>query len=278
MAARAIKDVSYDFSGRVVVVTGAARGLGRAHALGFAAAGADLVISDIAAPIEAISYGMASKEDLNAVAEEIRGLGARCLTSTCDVRDETQVEAMIDAALSEFGQIDVLLNNAGANGVVSLEKLDRESWSSVLDSQLLGAFNCCKLAAASMVERKKGTILVTGSAASFVAVPENVHYTAAKHGLLGLVRGLAVELAPHGINVNMVCPGAIRTGMSDGMGSASPKWVGGLGELTGTWNLFEPNQMLEPEEVTNAMLWLASDAAAFVTGVALPVDAGYLVK
>jgi len=274
--AREIKDVRYDYSGRVVLVTGAARGQGRAHALGFAAAGASVVACDIGADIEAIPYPLGTEAELTAVAAEVEELDARCLPIVCDVRSQEAVEAMVGQAIAEFGQVDIVIHNAGVNSAAELEEMAPETWSAVIDTMLGGAANCAKAVIPGMKERGRGKILLTGSVESFIALSKNAHYAAAKHGLLGFTRALAIDLAPHGINVNLVCPGGIDTPMLQIIDTA-PDWMDETAALTGAWNLFDREAMLDPEEITHAMLWLASDAADFVTGTSLVVDAGFLL-
>jgi NAD(P)-dependent dehydrogenase (short-subunit alcohol dehydrogenase family) len=279
MAPRAIRDVSYDFSDKVVLVTGGGRGQGRAHALGFAAAGADVAVCDIAGDKEGVPYALADAAALEGVGEEVRGLGRRCLAVACDVSEEEQVEAMVAATLAEFGRIDVLINNAGVISVHDVVSMSYAAWRAVLDTNLGGAFLCSKHLAPVMIEQGSGRILITGSVESLIGLPKNTHYVAAKHGLVGLTRALALELAPHGIGVNLVCPGGIDTGMPAGLAASGQEaWFEECTALTGPWNLFDPESMMEPEEITHAMMWLASDAARFVTGVVLPVDGGFTIK
>jgi NAD(P)-dependent dehydrogenase (short-subunit alcohol dehydrogenase family) len=273
---REIKDVSYDYSGRVVLVTGAARGQGRAHALGFAAAGADVIACDVAGEIDGIPYPLATEDELNGVAVAAEELGVRCLPIVCDVRYQEAVEAMVERASDELGQVDILIHNAGVNSAAELEDMSPQTWSAVVDTIMGGAANCAKAVIPTMKERGRGKILFTGSVESFIALSRNVHYAAAKHGLLGLTRALAIDLAPHGINVNIVCPGGIETPMLQIMETA-PGWMDETAALTGAWNLFDREAMIQPEEITNAMLWLASDAADLVTGTSLVVDGGFLL-
>jgi len=273
---REIKDVRYDYSGRVVLVTGAARGQGRTHALGFAAAGADVVACDIGTDLAEIPYPLGTEEELAQVTAEVEQLDVRCLPFVCDVRDADAVQTMVDQAIAELGKVDILIHNAGVNSAAEIEKMAPETWSAVIDTIMGGAANCTKAVIPGMKERERGKILLTGSVESFIALSKNAHYAAAKHGLLGFTRALAIDLAPHGINVNIVCPGGIDTPMLQIVDTA-PGWMDETAALTGAWNLFDREALIQPEEITNAMLWLASDAADLVTGTSLVVDGGFLL-
>jgi len=273
---REIKDVRYDYSGRVVLVTGAARGQGRTHALGFAAAGADVVACDIGTDLAEIPYPLGTEEELAQVTAEVEQLDVRCLPFVCDVRDADAVQTMVDQAIAELGKVDILIHNAGVNSAAEIEKMAPETWSAVIDTIMGGAANCTKAVIPGMKERERGKILLTGSVESFIALSKNAHYAAAKHGLLGFTRALAIDLAPHGINVNIVCPGGIDTPMLQIVDTA-PGWMDETAALTGAWNLFDREALIQPEEITNAMLWLASDAADRVTGTSLVVDGGFLL-
>ena len=278
---RAITNVTYDFTGTVVLITGGARGQGRSHALGFAAAGADVALLDIAEPdLPTVPYRTATREDLEATAAEVRALGARCLPLVCDVRDAARVEACVEEVVAEFGQVDVLVNNAGTESIHPIHEMPEEAWDGVLDTHLKGSFLTTRSVSRRMIDAGRGGKIVTiGSTNSLIGTPSQAHYTAAKHGAIGFTKAIAVDLAPHGIRCNAVCPGGIDTPMTTGlMTSVHGEWLAGISDLTGPWNLFDPTQMLEPEEITRAVMWLASDAADFVTGQAIVVDAGFSIK
>lgn len=278
---RTINQVSYDFSGQTVLVTGAARGQGRVHALSFAAAGADVAVTDIGSDIPSVPYPLGTSEELQSLVTEIEAKGSRCAAVTCDVRDPQQVRSMVKQVEENLGGVDVLINNAGVESVYAATEMPEAAWDDVLDTNLRGAFLCAKYVAPGMIQRGRGKIVNTSSVLGLLGLPKNAHYTAAKHGLIGLTKALAIEFAPQGINVNAVCPGAIDTPMNDGLLEAHENWMTGLGPLSGSWNLFEegPNApMLGPEEVSQAMLWLSSDASDFVTGTTIVVDAGSSIK
>jgi SDR family mycofactocin-dependent oxidoreductase len=276
---RDVGNVTYDFSGEVVLITGAGRGQGKNHALNFAKAGADLVIADIGQSLDSIPYPLASSEDLNEVAAEVEALGVKCQAAICDVRDSRQVQVMVDDAIAEYGKIDVLINNAGVESLPTVAEMTEEAWDEMIDTMLKGCFLCSKAVSAHMIEKRKGKIITTGSTASTMGMPRQAHYCAAKHGVVGFSKSLAIELAEYGINVNVVCPGGIDTPMVEGLlNCREAEWMEKLPEIVGPFNLFNPEEMLDTQEITNAMMWLASDAAKFVTGSSLTVDAGFTIK
>ena len=268
--ARVITDVTYDFSGRSVLITGAARGVGRSHAKGFADAGASLVICDI------------REEELEETAEMCRDKGVEVEHLICDVADSAAVDAMMDSTVQAYGKIDTLVNNAGLIELWDAVDMPEESWDRIVDSTLKGTFLCARSAARKMIEAGNGgTIINTGSGASIMGVPMLSHYTAAKHGVAGLTKSMAIELAPHKITVNYVCPTAVATQlMPEGYSAPQVPETAGedLGAATGSWNLIDEGMPIAPEEVTNAVLWLASDASNYMTGTAFVIDAGFTCK
>jgi SDR family mycofactocin-dependent oxidoreductase len=278
MTSRDVHNVRWDFSGQVALVTGAGHGQGRAHALGFAAAGADVVICDIGHQVSSVNYPLGTRDELEQVAKECRALGVRCLPVICDVRDRGQVQAMVAAAIGEFGRIDILVNNAGIESVRLVSEMSEDDWDEMIDTNLKGVFLCSKYVSEHMIAAGRGKIITTGSTSTYGGVPRQAHYCAAKHGLLGFSKALAIELAPHGINVNVVCPTGVDTAMVGGMlGGDYRDWEEQLPGTTGSWNLVDGG-LLQPDEVTHAVLWLASDAAKYVVGADLKVDAGFTIK
>jgi NAD(P)-dependent dehydrogenase (short-subunit alcohol dehydrogenase family) len=279
---RNISDVSYDFGGRTVIITGAGRGLGRSHAEAFAAAGANVVLCARGRRGSARATDEIS-EALAAVSQTCRdGPGAGgVLALTCDVSDERQVAQTVRAAVAEFGAVDVLVNNAGIMEAVPAVEMTEAVWDRVIDVNLKGTWLFAKHVAPHMIEAGRGRIINTGSGASLVGVPMLAHYTAAKHGIAGLTKALAIELAPHGVTVNYVCPTLVATPMmAEGFSSVrvADDAAGALGALAGTWNLLDSGMPIAPEEVTNAVLWLSSDASHYMTGASLVIDAGFSCK
>ncbi len=274
-------NVVYDFSGRVVLITGAARGQGRAHALAFARSGADVAICDIGESVPTIDYALSSGDDLERTAEEIRGHGVRCLAVETDVRDDAAVRALVEDVVSELGRLDVLVNNAGVNAIHSVEEMPIEVWNDVLAINLSGVYHCSRHAARVMKAAGGGRIISTGSVNTALSMPMNAAYTAAKHGVLGLTRAMAIDLASYQINVNLVSPGLVDTPL---LACAEAPHVpedffDRLLRVGGQVSLFTDEVApLDPAEVSKAVLWLASDAAAYVTGAEIRVDAGFSVS
>jgi NAD(P)-dependent dehydrogenase (short-subunit alcohol dehydrogenase family) len=272
-------DIAWDFSGQVVLVTGAAHGQGAVHAETFAAAGADVVISDIAGEMKYVDYPLGTVRELDDVTKGIRAGGRRCLSTVCDVRRPEQVEAMVKAAIEEFGRIDIAISNAGIGSVNPVVKMPEDEWSETFDTDLSGGFYLCKYVAPHMIEAGYGRILVTGSTQSLGGTNWISHYTAAKHGLVGLVKGFAPELAEHGVTINLVCPTAVDTRINEPF--VDPKYSGWITEATrlvGAWNLLLEEGMMHEREVSEAMMWLASREAANVNGTTLMVDGGCTAK
>ncbi|WP_232685656.1 mycofactocin-coupled SDR family oxidoreductase [Halobacterium zhouii] len=265
--------VTYDFDGKTVLVTGAARGQGRSHAVRFAEHGADVVVTDVCETKHGSRYELSDESDLADTVDAVEDAGGDALGLRMDVTDEAEVEGAVEHAIDEFGHIDVLANNAGIAPVGGLMDLDEETWNGTLDVVLKGVWLCSKHVGKHMIERGEGGRIVnTSSTAGLVASPGLGHYTAAKHGVIGLTKALATELAEYGITVNAVCPTAVDTPMTGGIVETIDEDLGELAEQSGTDNLFE--DILQPEDVSNAFLWLSSEDAQFVTGIALPVDAG----
>jgi NAD(P)-dependent dehydrogenase (short-subunit alcohol dehydrogenase family) len=274
-------DVNYDYSGRVALVTGAARGQGREHALAFARSGANVAICDIGFQLESVDYPLAGREDLERTATEVRDLGVRCLSMEVDVRDDRAVAALIADVVEELGRLDVLVNNAGVNSIHDVSEMPLEVWNDVLAINLSGVFHCSRHAARVMKQAGGGRIISTGSVNTGLSMPMNAAYTAAKHGVLGLTRAMAIDLAPHGINANVVSPGLVDTAI---LACAEAPHVpedffDRLLRVGGQVSLFTDEVApLDPAVISGAVLWLASDAARFVTGAEIRVDAGFSVS
>jgi NAD(P)-dependent dehydrogenase (short-subunit alcohol dehydrogenase family) len=283
VSAPVVKNISWDFSGEVVLVTGAARSQGRSHALSFAKAGADVVLADMCENVSSVPWPLATKEELEQTVSDCRALGVRALPVIVDVRESMQVKDMVAEAISEFGKIDVLVNNAGIYPFINVLDDDIEAaWDETIAIDLKGVFLCSRHVGARMVEARKGKIVTTGSTSSFVSAANHTPYTSAKHGVAGLTKGLAIDLGPYGINVNAVCPGGVYTPhIMAWLKEAQERAVApgkDITELGGPWSLFDNGESLHPEDISNAIMFLASDAARYITGETLIVDQGFTIK
>ncbi|MFE9924518.1 mycofactocin-coupled SDR family oxidoreductase [Streptomyces sp. NPDC005774] len=260
--------------GKVALITGAARGQGRSHAVRLAEEGADIVVTDVCHDIsDELPYSLATKEQLEETAESVRATGRRCLAVQADVRSVTEVRAAVDAATTEFGRLDIVVANAGVMSIGPAWELSEEAWDVVVDVNLKGAWNTARAAIPHLIEAGEGgSVIITSSAAGIRGHVPYAHYVASKHGVVGLMKALSNELAPHRIRVNTVHP----TGVSDtGITVGVP-----VEELAAQEPLFALAAMnplapyVEPRDVSNAVLFLASDEARYVTGLQFTVDAG----
>ena len=263
----------YDFSGDVAFVTGAARGQGRSHALRYAENGADVVVTDICETDDASKYDLSGREEMERTVELVEERGQEPIGVKMDVSVESDVEHALEEALDAFGHVDILANNAGVAPVGGLMELDEQTWDLTLDVNLKGMWLCAKHVGGHMAERGEGgRIINTSSTAGFVASPGLGHYTAAKHGVLGLTKTLAMELARHDITVNAVCPTAVDTEMTSGIVESIGEEMAEVAAESGPDNVL--GEILTPADVSAAFMWLSSDDARFVTGIGLPVAAG----
>jgi SDR family mycofactocin-dependent oxidoreductase len=269
--------------GKVALITGGARGQGRTHALTLAREGADIVICDIAAQLPTVPYPLATLDDLAETARLVEALGRRCLAAQADVRDGAQMRSVVERGLAELGRIDILLANAGIESFGRAWELTDAQWDEMIGVNLTGAWQSCKAVIPHMIERRQGAIVITSSIAGLKGLPNNAHYVAAKHGVVGLMRTLAIELAPYGIRVNTVHPSSVDTPIIKNQAMYT-LFSGGRPDATleevepafRSLNLL-PIPWMQPEDISNAILWLVSDDARYVTGVTLPIDAGLLV-
>lgn len=261
--------------GQVAFITGVARGQGRAHAIRMAREGADIVGVDICEQIPVVGYKMSTREDLDETISEVEGLGRKIITEIVDVRDHEALQKVFDHGASQLGQPTVVVANAGIGpgGFATPE----EQWNEVIGVNLTGVWNTGRVAIPSMVEHGQGgSIILTSSTGGLIGSPSDVAgmlgYTAAKHGVIGLMRSWANFLAPHFIRVNALCPTTVATPMANN-GDVS-MILEHVPELANSLTNAMPVQAVEAMDVANAALWLASDEARYITGLALPVDAG----
>jgi NAD(P)-dependent dehydrogenase (short-subunit alcohol dehydrogenase family) len=252
--------VTYDFSDKVALITGAAGGIGRATAVAFAAAGAAVTVADIDLP------GAQETVDL------IKERGGQALALKVDVTDSAAVADMVAHTVQTFGGLDYAHNNAGIVGAGQpVESMDDEVWRRGIDVMLSGVFYGLKHEIPAIAARGGGAIVNTSSGAGLIGFPTMANYVAAKHGVIGLTKAVALEAIGQNIRVNAICPGTARSRMVDDWMQGDPaaeKQVADLHPI---------GRIADPEEIAAAVLWLCSDAASFVMGIAMPVDGGYTI-
>ena len=261
--------------GQVALITGAARGQGRAAALALARAGASIVALDVAATPAYPGYPLATPEDLDSVRKECERLGADCHTVIGDVRDDTAVSRAVATAVYHFGRIDVLFNNAGIMAYGLTHELTEDEWDCMLDVNLKGAWLVARRTIPVMINQHSGVIINNSSVAGVRGMNRLSHYVASKWGLLGLTKSWAIELAPYGIRVVAICPTGVDTGMIDGLAGLAGTTPAEVAEHTP--NLL-PISLIDPEDVAEVVLFLAGRQARTITGSTLVLDAGMLTK
>ena len=249
-----------NLKGKVAIITGARRGMGRSHALKLAEAGARVVVADI------------SLADCEKVVKEIEKKKGEAMAVACDVTKKAEVDKMVQTAVEKWGKVDILVNNAGIAQFQSFLKMTEEEWDRTLDINLKGYFLCVQAAAREMAKQKSGVIVNIASVAmgqQGIGFPNIVHYCASKGGIVGMTEALAVELAPYNIRVNAVSPGMIETPMIDQI-KQDPKTMAAM------LNKVPMHRVGKPEEVSNLVLFLASDDSSYMTGSTVVVDGGWL--
>jgi SDR family mycofactocin-dependent oxidoreductase len=273
--------------GKVAFITGAARGQGRSHAIRLAEEGADVIALDICRDgVETVGYELGSADDLDATVAEVEARGRRAVKGVADVRDLAQVQSVVDAGLTELGRIDIVCANAGIGTWALAWEMTPQQWQDMIDVNLTGVFNATRAALPSMVERDEGgSVVLTSSTAGLIGYQHTAHYTAAKHGVIGLMKVLAQELGPHRIRVNAVCPTTVNTPLVVNDATfelfapeVSRPTADDVREPFAALNILPDVPWIEPEDVSDAVVWLCSDAARYVTGISLPIDAGNTVK
>lgn len=277
--------MDFDFTGKVVLVSGVARGQGRNHAVRFAERGAHIIGFDICENIPSVAYPLASKADLEETKRLLKEAGSESVLRIADVRDYSAVADVVEEGRRQFGEIDVVLANAGICTLGPLWELEGTTWAEMIDTNLTGVFHTVKATVPSMIEAGKGGAVILTSSISGLKGMQNLgHYCASKHGVVGLMKSLANELAPYGIRVNTVNPTNVDTPMiqNDAVYSLfrpdidRPTREQAMESMTLMNSL--PVPWVEVDDITSTAMWLASDVARYVTGSSIPVDAGYLSK
>lgn len=272
--------------GKVAFITGAARGQGRSHAVRLAQEGADIIAVDICKPIESVRIPLSTPEDLAETADLVKGHNRRIFTAEVDVRDFDALKAAVDTGVEQLGRLDIIVANAGiGNGGATLDKTSERDWTDMIDINLAGVWKTVKAGVPHMLAGGcGGSIILTSSVGGLKAYPHTGHYVAAKHGVVGLMRTFAVELGQHMIRVNSVHPTNVNTPlfMNDGtmklfrpdLENPGPDDMMVVAQMMHTL----PVGWVEPEDISNAVLFLASDESRYITGVTLPIDAGSCLK
>jgi len=267
------------FDGSVAIVTGAARGQGRAIAVRFAQEGADVAICDLGTGANGgTNYALAGSEELDATAKELQGVGARVFARPCDVRRTEDVDAFVAAAVAELGPPSVLVNNAGIlPGPNRAHDITDAEYENVLAVNLGGVFRMSRAVVPHMLTRGGGRIVNTSSSAGLTAAPMFAVYCASKHAVLGLTKAMAAELADDHITVNAVCPGAVKTPMVEQTAQALAEQTGADVEdiLTSFLGTHMIKEFVTSEQIAGAVLFLADPEQTVTTGVALPIDGGW---
>jgi SDR family mycofactocin-dependent oxidoreductase len=265
-----------EFAGKVAFITGAAHGQGRATALALAREGAKIGAFDIARPMSYPGYEMGTPTELESLVDACRQLGTECVTFVGDVRDDIAVTRAVEETTHRFGRIDILFNNAGICAYGLAHELTEEAWDAMLDINLKGAWLVARRVIPVMMRQGSGVIINNSSIAGLRGMGRLSHYAASKWGLTGLTKSWAIELAPYGIRVNSIHPTGVNTPMNDGLAALEGLTAQQIAERS-AGNLL-PVPWIEPDDVAQAVLYLASDRARFVTGAPLVIDAGLLTR
>ena len=272
-------------AGKVAFITGAARSQGRSHAIRLAQEGADIIAVDLAGPVESVTaYPGATEADLAETVKQVEALDRRIVAAKADVRDSGALKAALDDGVAQLGKLDIAIANAGIYQTHPALELDDAGWQETIDINLTGVWNTVKVSLPHLVANGGGSVILTSSVAGLKGLANSVHYNAAKHGVVGIMRSIGNEFAQHGVRVNSVHPTGVNTIMI---------------QNKEVWGLFDPANpdptmesaetafrslnaldipWVEPVDISNAILFLASDEARYITGVTLPVDAGAMIK
>ncbi|MFD9668569.1 mycofactocin-coupled SDR family oxidoreductase [Rhodococcus sp. NPDC059968] len=268
--------------GKVALITGAGRGQGRSHALTLAREGASIIAVDVPGTIESVEYEMSSSEDLAQTVKGVEELDRRILAVEADARSQESLDSAVAAGLAEFGQIDILVANHGVLSIDPFWEMSEERWTDVLDINLSGMWRVTKAVTPHMIERGRGAICMTGSINAIETGPGYTHYNVSKAGVLMLMKNVALELGGYGIRCNAICPGATNTRIANWQGLYDRLIFPGatgqdLWDSSKNWTGLKDRRLLDPQSQSNGVLFLVSDDAADITGVALPIDAGHLI-
>ncbi len=264
-------------AGKVAFITGAARGQGRSHAVRLAEEGADIIAVDICRDYDTVSYSLATEADLDHTVKAVEALDRRIVAATADVRDAAALKSVVDHGVAELGRLDIVCANAGICTVQTWDEVTPAIWRDTLDTNLTGVWNTMVVSAPHLIAAGGGSIICTSSTAGIKGLPYLAPYVAAKHGVVGIARTMANELASHNIRVNTVHPTGVSTPMADGLGGLEAL-IGRDPNLGPIYMNTLPVESLDAREISNAVLFLASDEARYVTGLEFTVDAGNTIR
>jgi SDR family mycofactocin-dependent oxidoreductase len=264
-------------AGKVAFITGAARGQGRSHAVRLAEEGADIIAVDVVADYASIPYPMARPADLDETCALVAARGRRIVAAQADVRDQPQLRAVLDKAVAELGRLDIVVANAGICTAQAWDDVSREVWDDTIDTNLTGVWNTIVVAAPHLVAGGGGSVIATSSAAGIKGLPFFGPYVAAKHGIVGIAKSLANELACHHIRVNTLHPAGVETAMSAGLHGLD-ELIARNPTLGPIFMNSLPVEMVDAQDVSNAVVFLASDEARYVTGLEFTIDGGSTIR
>jgi SDR family mycofactocin-dependent oxidoreductase len=263
--------------GKVAFVTGAGRGQGRSHAIRLAEEGADIIAVDILHDYDTVGYGMSTEADLAQTVKAVEALDRRIIATQADVRDAAALKKAVDDGVAQLGKLDIAVANAGICTVQSWDEVTPAVWQDTLDTNLTGVWNTMVAAAPHLIANGGGSIIATSSTAGIKGLPYLAPYVAAKHGVVGIARTMANELAKHKIRVNTVHPTGVDTPMGTGLGGLEAL-IGKDPNLGPIFMNTLPVEIVQPRDISNAVLFLASDEAQYVTGLEFTVDAGNTIR
>jgi SDR family mycofactocin-dependent oxidoreductase len=264
-------------AGKVAFITGAARGQGRAHAIRLAEEGADIIAIDICRDYDTVGYPLATEADLAETVKAVEALDRRIVASVADVRDAGALKAAVDDGVAQLGRLDIVSANAGICTIQTWDEVTPQVWQDTLDTNLTGVWNTMVVSVPHLIAAGGGSIICTSSTAGIKGLPYLAPYVAAKHGIVGIARTMANELARHSIRVNTVHPTGVDTPMGNGLGGLEPL-INRDPALGPIYMNTLPVEIVDPRDISNAVLFLASDEARYVTGLEFTVDAGNTIR
>lgn len=268
------------FDGKVALITGAARGQGRAHAIAFAERGADVVLCDRCEDRDVVRYPLATQEDLDETVRLVQATGRKAISATFDTNDRQAMNSLVERGESELGRIDIAVANAGVSVAAPVQSMSEAQWAETIGSNLTGVFNTVGAVAPGMISRGYGRIITISSMLGRAGNTNMAAYAASKWGVIGLSKSAALDLAPHGITVNTIAPGNISTPMihNDSLYAMmrpdlEKPTADDVAPILQTLHA-QPVPWLDAEEITRVVLFFADEASAHISGTVLPVDAG----